>query len=103
MDEPEFQFRGTFVPSDVLEEFWNGSISAVEIMFLITVDCYVTTENGCLAPIEQLAKETHIPKRKIYDFMDDLCKRGYLKIEEIDGNVEITPYWSRIDLPDGCK
>ena len=93
------QFRGCWIPSEVIKLFEKGSINSSEVMLLITIDSLVSEDKGCFASNEYLGKKVGMSAGHVKDTIKHLVDLGLVLKTLIDNNQRhLETSWSRIKV-----
>ena len=93
------QFRGCWIPAEVIKLFEKGSINSSEVMLLITIDSLVSEDKGCFASNEYLGKKVGLSERQVQNMLSKLVEIGLIIRTIIDQNQRhLETPWSRIKV-----
>lgn len=96
----EFQFRGVWIPAEVMEGVASGSIKAPDVVLLSLIDALVAPDVGCYASNEWLAKRTGVHVRKVQERLAKLKNLGLVRQVGFDGKRRyLETAWSRAGTP----
>ncbi len=103
-EQHTFQFRGVFIPADVLHKLLDGEIDKTELMVLVMVDSLVTSKGpGCFATNGYFASSLGLSVKRIEAAVSSLRKQGLLTSYYQDwkgGNRRfLETSWSRVRPP----
>ena len=97
-NKPKKQFRGWYIPADVVYLYEDGKINANELILLVTVDSMVSAKKGCWAGNKFLADKLHVGPDLISKMLTKLKKMGLVIQVGFDGRLRyLETIWSRID------
>jgi hypothetical protein len=97
MADHEFQFRGVWLPAEILLALEAGKINAREIILLAMVDALVTPARGCWASNTYLGKRLGASPETVRRMLARLEGLGYLRRSQQKGQRrEIETAWSRL-------
>jgi hypothetical protein len=101
LDLPQFQFRGIWLPAEIIEQFLEGSLNKTDLLLLIVIESLVENRGrGCFATNAYLAKATG-SKNGVYisQCISKLVKAKLVKITNKTVNRKPARYletsWSR--------
>jgi DNA-binding Lrp family transcriptional regulator len=93
----EFQFRGVWLPAEILQALEAGKVNTREVMLLCVVEALVTPERGCFASNGYLAKRLGCSGETVRRQLQRLEKIGLVKRTTRNGwRREIETAWSRL-------
>lgn len=108
-DEPEYmdelvpkpQFRGWFIPAEIIAIWQKREITDKELLLLAIIDSLVKfgdKHRGCFASNEYLAKQIGLRHpRSVSNLISSLCGMGLLREVSFDGRRRyLETAWSRI-------
>jgi hypothetical protein len=97
MESHEPQFRGVWIPADVLHLFRERTVTAMDVFLLVQIDSLVQKEVGCYASNEYLGKMMGWTPRAVQLSVAKLKKLGLLKQVGYDGRHRyLETAWSRV-------
>lgn len=98
MEVHKAQFRGAWIPVEILDQFHSKTINATEMVLLVTIDSLVHPKRGCYASNEYLAGQVQTTPDHVQRMLRKLVGLG-LVFRTIDKNVRaLTTVWSRITI-----
>lgn len=97
MEEHTPQFRGCWLPADILQLFEQGAISAKEMVLLAMVDSLVAPDTGCYASNAYLGARLHCGPDQVRRMVSKLRGMGLLVDVGFDGKKRyLETAWSRV-------
>lgn len=98
MDEEHApQFRGVWIPVEVLSLFHAGELSATDMLLLVTIDSLVAPGKGCYASNEYLGERTRRSVTKTSNAISRMKKTGLLRQVGFNGTRRfLETAWSRV-------
>ncbi len=99
---PKEQFRGWFIPVEIVQLFECRSLSALEVLLLAEVDSYVDQKEGFLGTDKELGLLIGISKQATAKMVQRLLELGLLLDVSVDGwERELIAVYSRPRLFSG--
>ena len=93
----EFQFRGVWLPAEILRALEAGQVNTREVVLLAMVDALVTPERGCWASNDYLAKRLGCSGETVRRMLQRLESLGLVRrILKQGWRREIETAWSRL-------
>ena len=83
-NEENRQFKGIWIDRKI---WLDERISALDKIILAEIDSLDTTEEGCYASNEYLAKFCQCSASKVSSSISKLIECGYLSVEKFDGRI----------------
>ena len=94
------QFRGVWIPAEVLERYASGEINAADMLLLMIIDSLVAPDRGCYASNKYLAERTGRHEINTSKAIARLKKIGLLREVGFNGRRRVLETaWSRINPP----
>lgn len=95
----EHQFRGVWIPADVMAKAAAGEINAGDMLLLAIIDSLVAPDKGCYASNTYLANRTGRSERRVRVSISKLKDMGLLKQVGFDGKRRyLETAWSRVEV-----
>lgn len=92
------QFRGCWIPIEIIDLLQQGELSCQEVMALAIVDSLVTPDSGCYASNEYIGKSLGISGTRTSQIISELIKKGLIIKVSFDGRRRhLETAWSKID------
>ena len=90
------QFRGWFIPADIVYLFQDGKLNATEMVLLATIDSLVSKGKGCWAGNEALGKMTRMSTSSVAHAIVKLVKMELVIRTGFNGRIRtLETAWSR--------
>lgn len=92
------QFRGVWIPADILTMQEKGQLKAVDIILLAIIDSLVAPNHGCYASNEYLGKRIGLTTRNVQVHIAKLKKMGLVRAEKTGAGTKrrhLVTAWSR--------
>jgi len=91
------QFRGVWIPADIMNMQAEGKLKAADVVLLAIIDSLVAPDHGCYASNEYLAARVGIHFRKVRERIAKLKTMGLVKQVKFDGRRRhLETAWSRV-------
>lgn len=91
---PSFQFRGVFLPAQIVEKIVNNGITRAEVLLLVVIEAFVESGKGCWASNSYLSKILKLNKTWVSESINGLINKGLLRSKEVDGVRWLETCWS---------
>jgi hypothetical protein len=98
MEMHKRQFRGEWIPADILDLFENSTITATELLLLVTVDSLVHPERGCWATNDYLGGKVQTTPDHVRRMLRKLERLGLIIKTTTNNNRSMETAWSRVTL-----
>lgn len=99
--QPKFQFRGTFLPAEIIHRLVEGKISKAKLLILIVVESLVECRGkGCWADNHYFANSLGLAANYVSNCIHEMIADGLLKISYRDGKRNLETAWSRTEGED---
>jgi len=82
-DMPQRQFRGWWIPVEIVDLFQEGTINAKETLLLATIDSFVVSGSGCFATNTYLGQCIHASPVSVSHMITKLRRLGLLEHEVV--------------------
>lgn len=101
-EKHQFQFRGVWLPAEILELTSQGKLTPREVLLLTIIDALVGRERGCYASNGYLARQVGTTPRQVKRMINKLDEMGLVARRLEDGyRREIVTAWSRPRVLEG--
>jgi hypothetical protein len=95
--QPKQQYRGSWIPPEMMKLLGLGKVSALEVVLLAMIDSHVSEEQGCWAGNEYLALKMNTTEDWICRMISKLKKMGLVTQVAFDGRHRyLETEWSRM-------
>lgn len=95
VEHHENQFRGWWVPAEVVRLFQSGKIGPMETLLLATIDGLISPERGCFASNKYLAAKLGILPRYVVKMIGNLTRDGLIIRTGFNGRIRtLETAWS---------
>lgn len=92
------QFRGCWIPAEIIDLLQDGELSCQEIVLLAMIDSLVTPERGCYASNNYLGKILGVSATRTSQIISGLIDKGLVIKVSFDGRRRhLETIWSKID------
>ncbi len=81
----ETQFRGVWIPAEIIAKFRDGDLTSFEMVLLAIIDSLATSKHGCFASNKYLAKIVGRSQKHVRLSIARLKRLGILKQVGFDG------------------
>lgn len=91
---PTFQFRGVFLPAQIIEKIAKREITLTELSLLLLIEAFVEKGKGCWASNAYFADLLDTTPHFVSDCVNVLVRQGLLISEEREGTRWLETCWS---------
>jgi len=96
LEPPKPQFRGVWIPEDILSDLINGKIKPKELALLAVIESLTSKDYDCYATNQEMAEMLGISKGSINGMIQALKKSHHIEqTESVDKRRQLRTSWSR--------
>lgn len=94
--EPQFQFRGAWLPGPIIDALCRGELTGTDVSLLVIVESYVRMGGpGCFATNNHFAAVLNLHPMTVSRMVRKLRRTGHLISTDVDGVRYLETSWSR--------